>query len=76
MLLFLILLHCIVLYNPLEACSFSNDRNIVDPDGKLLVKKKMGGVEGKEIIIRIYYVRKSLFLHKEKEKNQKFGEIT
>ena len=45
----------------LEACSFlMRDRKGVDLDGRD-GGEELGGVEGEETVIRIYYVRKNIF---------------
>ena len=50
----------------LEACSFlMRDRKGVDLDGRR-GGEELGGVEGGETIIRIYYVRKKSIFNKRK----------
>jgi hypothetical protein len=69
----LVLFDLIIFYYPIEVFSFSNERQKrVDPDGRGS-GEELGGVEGKESVIRIYYVRNKSFQSKNKKTKQSWA---
>lgn len=60
MLVFVLSYYILFCYYLLEVCSLIRGREGVDPDGRG-GGKELGGAEGGETIIRIYYVRKKIF---------------
>lgn len=60
-LVFVLSYYIIIYYYPLKyVCFLMSDKKRLDLDGRTDVKN-LGRVEGGEIIIRIYYVRKNIF---------------